>query len=183
MKAACKASQYHHFYRSLSRTEHIELRSRLFVSRRVIGLAISAIVVRASGWLQLTKQFPDRDEQPLICLRGQVGWIGKIGMGRTLTLSACPSGLRVGAGLFFKNIFVPWQGIEVTRGTFLGWQSAMFALVLPLSKPSQFRRTWPMLSLLQHRTDGPRLGFLKKTLRVRENLALRSIEWSRDENL
>ena len=29
-----------------------------------ISLAISAIQVRASGWLQLTKQFPDRDEQP-----------------------------------------------------------------------------------------------------------------------
>jgi hypothetical protein len=36
-----------------------------------IWLAISAIQARASGWLQLTKQFPDRNEQPLICLRRQ----------------------------------------------------------------------------------------------------------------
>jgi hypothetical protein len=87
-------------------------------------------------------------------------------MGRALTLSACPSGLRIGAGLFFKNIFVPWQDIEVTRGTFLRWQSATFRLGTPaintLTVPAHVANSlavsashrWPEVSLSKENVAG-----------------------------
>jgi len=72
-----------------------------------------------SGWYALAREFPDRLETPLLTLKNQSGSLGGVGMNRVLTLSVCPSGLRIGMmrifGPFSRAFFVPWDAISVTR--------------------------------------------------------------------
>lgn len=82
-----------------------------------------------SGWYALMNRFPDRAEAASLTLRNQSGMLGIVGMQRVLTLSVCPTGLRVGMlrifGLFCKNFFVPWDSIRVERKDRFFWRSAV----------------------------------------------------------
>lgn len=94
-----------------------------------LWFAVSTLVSWLSGWYALMARYPDRDEQPLLCLRRQSGrmrwWCG---MNNILTLSVCPGGLRVGMmrvfGPFSRDFFVPWNELAVTRRTIAVWPVA-----------------------------------------------------------
>jgi len=86
----------------------------LFVS----GWAMGAL----SGWYGLMKLFPDRGEAPIRSFQGQTGWMSSgLAFNGILTLSVCPSGLRVSVprlfGPFSKPFLVPWNEIRVFRLT------------------------------------------------------------------
>lgn len=90
----------------------------LFVA---MWLAVTALIGFMAGWFALMRRYPDRDETALAVLKwqsGRMGWIGARLRG-VLTLSVCPSGLRVGMfrlfGPFSRDFLVPWSEIEVTR--------------------------------------------------------------------
>lgn len=75
-----------------------------------------------SGWYGLMRLYPDRDENPIRVFQGQTGWMnGGLSFNGVLTLSVCPTGLRVAVpgifGPFSKPIFVPWGDIRVYRLT------------------------------------------------------------------
>ncbi len=83
-------------------------------------LAITTFLGLLSGWFSLASKYPDRNEQPILRMRHQSGTMGLVvGMNGVLSLSACPSGLRVGIfrifGPFSRDFFVPWQDLTVTR--------------------------------------------------------------------
>jgi len=83
-------------------------------------LAITALLSALSGWPALMKSFPDRDEPATLCLSGQSGAMGMgVNMRGVLTLSVCPSGLRVGISRFLapfaRDFLVPWDKISATR--------------------------------------------------------------------
>ncbi len=87
-------------------------------------LGVTTLLAHLSGWFELTRQFPDRDETPLLRISGQSGQMGlSVSMGAVLSLGACPSGLRVGImrafGPFSRPFFVPWSRISVVRSK--GW--------------------------------------------------------------
>jgi hypothetical protein len=87
------------------------------------GLAVS------SGWFQLVARFPNQTEEPLLRVRGQSGSMGRgVRMRGILTLSVCPSGLRVGImrvfGPFCRDFFVPWEAISIVRKSVLVWPVA-----------------------------------------------------------
>jgi hypothetical protein len=90
----------------------------------LMWLAITTFLSVLSGWFRLMLKFPNRDEPPLLRIR-MVG--GSMGLGVSLrgilTLSACPSGLRVGMlrlfGPFCRDFFVPWESIAATHETSL----------------------------------------------------------------
>jgi hypothetical protein len=92
------------------------------VSFCLMWLAVTTGLSVLSGWFRLMLRFPNRDEAALLQIR-MIG--GRMGMGVSLrgilTLSACPSGLRVGMlrlfGPFCRDFFVPWESIAVTRET------------------------------------------------------------------
>jgi hypothetical protein len=67
-------------------------------------------------------RFPNQDDQPVLRIRGQSASMGPgVSMRNILTLSVCPSGLRVGImrvfGPFCRDFFVPWDSISVCRET------------------------------------------------------------------
>lgn len=74
-----------------------------------------------SGWFPLMRRYPDRNEAPVLHLRGQSGLMGSLSarFRGILRLSVCPSGLRVGVfrlfGAFNRDFFVPWEEIAVER--------------------------------------------------------------------
>jgi hypothetical protein len=88
---------------------------------------IVAIVVIESrtgyivGWYAMADEYPDRSEEPVFTPKKfrpfAIG--GEWRLSGTLTISACPSGLRVGWRRLLEprlpNIFVPWSDISVTR--------------------------------------------------------------------
>lgn len=85
-----------------------------------IWVAVTILSGFLTGWYALMRQYPDRPEDPLLKLRWQSGSMGlSIRLNGILTLSACPSGLRVGMlrlfGIFCRDFFVPWGEISVTR--------------------------------------------------------------------
>jgi hypothetical protein len=86
----------------------------------------SALLAYLSGWFRLVDQYPDQPEKPLLRVRWQSGTLGRNGGARgTLTLSACPSGLRVGVprvmAPFCRPLFVPWEHLTIVReNTLLG---------------------------------------------------------------
>jgi hypothetical protein len=87
------------------------------------GLAVS------SGWFRLVARFPNQTEEPLLRVRGQSGSMGRgVSMRGILTLSVCPSGLRVGImrvfGPFCRDFFVPWEDISIIRKSALFWPAA-----------------------------------------------------------
>jgi hypothetical protein len=66
------------------------------------------------------RRYPDQAEEPLLKLKWQSGSMGLyIHCGGILTISTCPSGLRVGIlrlfGIFCRDFFVSWSEISVTR--------------------------------------------------------------------
>jgi len=83
-----------------------------------------------SGWYTLMTKYPDRTEEPILRIRGLSGSMGGVGMRGILSLSACPSGLRVHLmrlfGLFCRDFFVPWQDIHARRTKV--WFSSMVEL-------------------------------------------------------
>jgi len=83
-------------------------------------LAITTIVALLAGWFSLMEQYPDQAGEPILRLRGQSGVMGLgVSVNGILTLSVCPTGLRVGMwrifGPFCRNFLVPWECITVVR--------------------------------------------------------------------
>jgi hypothetical protein len=79
-----------------------------------------------SGWFSLMANFADQTAEPILRIRGQSGTMGLgVRMNGILTLSVCPSGLRVGMmrlfGPFCRNFFVPWESMAIIRKTTLFW--------------------------------------------------------------
>jgi hypothetical protein len=94
------------------------------VSFCLMWLAITTFLSLSSGWFRLMLRFPNRDEPPLLQIKMTTGTMGLgVSLRGILTLSACPSGLRVGMlrlfGPFCRDFFVPWESITVTRETSL----------------------------------------------------------------
>src|SRR5215469_15004199 len=92
----------------------------------LMWLFVSVILSFLSGWYTLMRVFPDRpQEKALAIFKGESGTVGPVSMHGILTLSLCPSGLRVGMmklfGPFAKDFLVPWGAIAVSRKTVLGW--------------------------------------------------------------
>jgi hypothetical protein len=92
-------------------------------------LTVSTILGLLSGWFVLMRRYPDPGEEPLVRLSGQSGSMGLgVHMNGILSLSACPSGLRVGMwrifGPFCRPFFVPWSEIELEQKTVLLAQRA-----------------------------------------------------------
>jgi hypothetical protein len=91
-----------------------------FVRFCLIWLVITTFLSLLSGWFRLMSRFPDQAEPPLLQIRMISGSMG-LGVLLTgiLTVSACPSGLRVGMlrlfGPFCRDFFVPWESIVATR--------------------------------------------------------------------
>jgi hypothetical protein len=88
----------------------------------LMWLFVTTLLGRISGWHSLMEKYPDRDEQPLLQLKGQSGSMGPgVNMRNILRIAVCPSGLRLGMmkifGPFHKDFFVPWEDIRVTRKT------------------------------------------------------------------
>ncbi len=89
-------------------------------------LFITAMLGRMSGWFALQERYPDRDEIPLLRLRGESGQLGRgdpfnpwggVSFGGCLRLDVCPGGLRVAVwwvfGPFERPFLVPWGEIQV----------------------------------------------------------------------
>jgi hypothetical protein len=84
-----------------------------------LWLAVTTLLSFLSGWSSLMKAFADRDETPTLRLSGQSGSMGLgVNMKGVLTLSVCPSGLRVGMPRFLapfsRDFLVPWDQISAT---------------------------------------------------------------------
>ncbi len=89
-----------------------------------VWLVIPAILGIMSGWFRLVAAFPNVDEQPVLRLRGRSGRMAMgVNMNGILTISVCPSGLRIGMlrvfGPFCRSFLVPWDRIAVTRTTLM----------------------------------------------------------------
>jgi hypothetical protein len=92
-----------------------------------LWLSIGVFLGFLSGWYALMRRYPDRDERPLATLNRLSAAMGSglpVSMNGILSLSACPSGLRVRIwrifGPFNRPFFVPWKdiGIETTTRVF-----------------------------------------------------------------
>ena len=85
----------------------------------LLWFAVTMLLSFLSGWFGLMERFPDRAENPLLTLTGQSGSLGKVSMSRILTLSVCPTGLRIGImrifGPFSRDFLVPWDEITGAR--------------------------------------------------------------------
>jgi hypothetical protein len=93
----------------------------LFVA---LWFTVTTILTLLSGWFTLMTKFPDQAGEPILRIRGRSGTMGLgVSMRGILTLSVCPSGLRVGImrvfGPFCRDFLVPWEDIAVTRKTIL----------------------------------------------------------------
>lgn len=82
-------------------------------------LAISTLLGFFSGWFGLQRHYRPRDEPALLTLRGRSGSMGMgVALNGILTLSACPSGLRISIwkifGPFQRPLFIPWTDIRTT---------------------------------------------------------------------
>src|SRR5271169_3724487 len=89
-----------------------------------LWLTVTTILALLSGWFRLMEVYPDQSDEPILRLRGQSGTMGLgVGMNGVLTLSVCPTGLRVGMmrvfGPFCRDFFVPWESIAIVRKTIL----------------------------------------------------------------
>ena len=85
-------------------------------------LGVTSLLGLLSGWYGLMRGYPDTDEEPLVVLSSQSGSMGLgVGLNGILSLSACPSGLRVGMwrifGPFSRPFFVPWSEIQLEQKT------------------------------------------------------------------
>lgn len=94
-----------------------------------LWLTVTTILAMSSGWFRLMTRFPNQVAEPLLRIRWQSGFMGRgVGMRGILTLSVCPSGLRVGImrvfGPFCRDFFVPWEAISIGRKNVLLWPVA-----------------------------------------------------------
>jgi hypothetical protein len=94
-----------------------------------LWLTVTTVLAVLSGWFRLMARFPNQAMEPLLRIRGQSGSMGLgVSMRGILTLSVCPSGLRVGImrvfGPFCRDFFIPWDAASVTRKTVLFWPVA-----------------------------------------------------------
>ncbi|HSZ51754.1 MAG TPA: hypothetical protein VK801_09310 [Caulobacteraceae bacterium] len=125
-----------------------------------IWLFVVAILSLMSGWLDLMSRFPDRPEAALARLDFQSGMMGAgVRMGGILTLTACPSGLRVAIwrlfGPFCRPFFVPWR--EITAEPFTLLLTPMIRLRFgnpPVGVLSLRARIWERLSEAARREVG-----------------------------
>ncbi|MEA3002394.1 MAG: hypothetical protein QOH81_1182 [Sphingomonadales bacterium] len=104
--------------------------NRLFVAAfpfafAALWLASTTLLGAFSGWFTLQQRYDRGDEPPLLKLRWRSGTMGfGVHMNNILTLSACPSGLRVGVsrlfGPFQRPFLVPWSeiGVEPVKSFF-----------------------------------------------------------------
>jgi hypothetical protein len=94
----------------------------------VVWLMVTTILALLSGWFRLMAEYPDQSIEPILRLRGQSGKMGGVSMRGILTLSVCPTGLRVGMmrlfGPFCRDFLVPWESIAVIRKKTLFWPVA-----------------------------------------------------------
>jgi hypothetical protein len=101
----------------------------------VLWLMSTTVLALLSGWFRLMAEYPDQAIEPILQLRGQSGRMGLVAMRGILTLSVCPSGLRVGMkrvfGPFCRDFFVPWESIAVVRTTVLFSPAAKLQFVDP----------------------------------------------------
>lgn len=85
-------------------------------------LVTTALLGAMSGWFQLQSQFPRDTETSLVTIRHLSGYMGLgVHLSSILTLSACPSGLRIAIwrvfGPFQRPFLVPWTEISAERKT------------------------------------------------------------------
>jgi hypothetical protein len=101
----------------------------------LMWFAVTVLLGFMSGWYSLMRRFPDRPETPLRTFKNQSGTIGFVSTRSLLTLSVCPSGLRVGMmrifGPFSKDFFVPWNEMNVSRKDWLLWKAAKISFGNP----------------------------------------------------
>ena len=85
-----------------------------------LWLAVTSLLAVLSGWFSLMTRYPNRNETPVLKLRWQSGAMGMgVNYNGLLTLSVCPSGLRIGMfrifGPFCRDFFVPWEEVFLDR--------------------------------------------------------------------
>ena len=95
----------------------------------LMWLGVTLLLPSLLGWSRLTAKFPDRPEEaPLSQLGMLSGHMNGMNMRGVLTLSVCPSGLRVSIMRLFapsaRNFFVPWDALGVTREDTMFGQTA-----------------------------------------------------------
>jgi hypothetical protein len=100
------------------------IKQNYLISFALLWLTATTLLLLLSGWFRLMLRFPNREEPPLLRIGMISGSMGQgIGLRGILTVSACPSGLRVGVlrlfGPFCRDFFVPWESITATRETSL----------------------------------------------------------------
>jgi len=83
-------------------------------------LTITTVLGLFSGWYFLMIRYPNRQETELLSLKRLSGSMGLgVAMNRILSISVCPSGLRIGMmrvfGIWCRKFFVPWEEISVNR--------------------------------------------------------------------
>lgn len=97
--------------------------------------AVAMLLSVVSGWFALMERYPDRPETALAVLKNQSGSLGAVSMRGILTLSVCPSGLRIAImrifGPFSRDFFVPWSDITVTRADRFFWKQAKLSFGQP----------------------------------------------------
>ncbi|MES2056471.1 MAG: hypothetical protein V4564_11080 [Pseudomonadota bacterium] len=86
-------------------------------------LMITTMLGAIAGWFTLQQHYPASDQPILLKLRARSGSMGPgVALSGILTLSAGPSGLRVGIsrlfGPFQKPFLVPWREIRAEAKTF-----------------------------------------------------------------
>lgn len=95
----------------------------------LVWLFVGVLLGFLSGWFSLMRAFPDRpQEAPLAVFKHESGSLRGASMSGILTVSPCPSGLRVGIwklfGPFHKDFLVPWNELRVSRKRILLWKFA-----------------------------------------------------------
>jgi hypothetical protein len=100
--------------------QYIAVTAPLFIA--LLWLTVTTLLGILSGWFRLMMKFPNRSDDPLLRLRALSATMGLgVSMRGILTVSACPSGLRVGMmrlfGPFCRDFLVPWESIAIVRKT------------------------------------------------------------------
>jgi hypothetical protein len=85
-------------------------------------LIATTVLMALAGWFSLARRFPATDEAPVLSLHMCSGMMGLgVSMSGILTLSACPSGLKVGIwrifGPFCRPFLVPWDQLTAEPAT------------------------------------------------------------------
>ena len=130
-------------------------------------LAVTALLGAMSGWFELQRRFPDTREPAYLTLRMRSGRMRfGVHMSGILTLSACPSGLRVGVwrlfGPFQRAFLVPWDEIEARPRTLLLWPSMRLCFGRPeAGRLTIDARLWQRLA-----AEAPAPGMLSETTHV-----------------